>query len=150
MELRSAVYFIREESFYVPYIHDSRSSASWYYFKYRGWRVVLFEYVKGAPRFSSAPPSFPWIPYQRCFNDRNEKAGGCSAGLTRVIWLYCFPITILHPSILRPGRNNSCNFHEPARENWSESWICSPTIDQIRANCWKDLSSFRFIKFIEK
>lgn len=153
MELRSVVYFIREESFYVPYIHDSRSYASWYYFKYRGWRVVLSEYVKGAPRFSSAP--FPWIPYQRCFNDRNEKAVGCSAGLTRVIWLYCFPITILHPSILRPrpGRSSKQFLQFSRARPWelirklnlfASSWslladlFFSPTIDQIRANCWKE------------
>lgn len=42
----------------------------------------------------------------RCFDTIREtrKLQGCSTGLTRVIWLYCFPITILHSSILRPRR----------------------------------------------
>lgn len=95
----------------------------WYYFKYRGWRVVLSEYVKGAPpRSPSQPHEFPTNEI-RCFNDRNEK--GCSTGLTRVIWLYCFPITI-PPSIditSTSGSRETILRFSRARP-WQLIWIC--------------------------
>lgn len=64
VELRSAVYFVRDESFYVTCIADSIFT-SWYYFKYCAWRIVLSEYVKGGCFFEPNMVRFAWISYEQ-------------------------------------------------------------------------------------
>lgn len=136
-DLRSAVNTVREVNVHVPCI-DNWSCCFTRLFqvlctmdRFAGIRKMRSLLDQSIYVRVSLP--FAWISYVQDAITMRETRTRHNNGLTGLVWLYCFPITIVrfryyvYDSLDRSSPEQFCNFRQSVRENWSDNRHCCPT-----------------------